>query len=355
MNPITRLEILKLTYCGFSAKIVETNKVVYCWKFPPTVGVTKIPNMSTISSPHQLTPDSHIRRDTFVQFVSSQSTRQSNGKWKGGAWGTNNFTVTSTSWFPGMYIGDVIECNQIHQGIVKYSPKPFDGSETIIPNTEDCAFSCNGIWKGNLYAFYMTDNIMPQKATDKLWIWGSKRMESLRIKILRRGSGPDVDFASKIAPAAGEHLEPGLPADRIAQAIWTITQEINIPKSTLSKCFLIPLGKYSDDGRDPRYWTYSTCQDGIQVEFGIPRQSSTEADILYIETEDDVTPPEEEAKPVDQMEISKKYWVGINDIFDVYPESDWMLEDHMRFIPDSINCIKAFRALSVDEKAQYKM
>jgi hypothetical protein len=346
----TKLEILKLTYCGFSAKIIGTNKVVYCWKFPPTVGATKIPNITTISSPYQLTPDSHIKRKTFIQFISSPSTRQPNGQWKGGSWGTNNFTITSATWFSEMYIGDQIEFNQIHQGIVKYSPKPFDGSEIIISQTENCALSCNGYWNGKFYSFYMTDNIMPQKATDKLWMWGNA--SSLKIKVMTRGSGPDVDFPNRIAPAAGEHLEPGQSDEARAQVLFAINQEIGIPESTLSQCYLLSLGTYEEPGRDPRYWKYSAIQDGEIVEFGIARESLSVAHILYIETADDVAPDETEQE--DKKEIKAKRWENVYGIFDKYPESEWMLEDHMRFIPDSIKCIDKFKQLSLEEKAQLK-
>jgi hypothetical protein len=352
MSDINQLEILKLTYCGFSAKIIETNKVVYCWKFPPAVGTTQVPNLKVVSNSSDLVSDSHVRKETFEQFVKSNQTRQVNGLWKGGAWGINNFTVTSENWFPGMYVGNKIHVQLMHQGIVKHSQKPFDGTETIISNTENCALSCNGIWNEKPYAFYMTDNIMPQRATDKLWMWGNKSSLSLRIKVMTRGSGADVDCPSRIAPTAGEHLEPGQSDEVRAQVLFAINQEIGIPESTLSQCYLLSLGTYADSGRDPRYWKYSAIQDGVIVEFGIARESLSVAHILYIETTDDVAP--EETEQEDKKEIKAKRWENVNSIFQNYPESEWMLEDHMRFIPDSIKCIESFKQLSSEEKAKLK-
>ncbi len=353
MSALTELEILKLTYCGFSAKIVGTNKVVYGWKYPPTIGATRVPNLSSSSTAEELESDARVDREVFVDFVKSQQTRQVNGAWKGGSWGINNFTVTSMDWFPGMYVGDRIVYQIAHKGICKYSPKPFDESQTLIPNSEQTAWSCNGTWNDKTCGFYMTDNPMPQRATDKLWMWGcSKNPLNLRIKVLRRGSGPNVDCPNRIAPAAGEHLEPGQSDELRAQVLFAINQEIGIPQSTLSKCYLLDLGTYATPGRDPRYWTYSAIQDGKVVTFGIPRESSSVAHILYIETEGDVEP--EETEQEDKTEIQSKWWQSVYGVFDSHPESDWMLEDHMRFIPDSIKRIEEFGLLNLEAKQKFK-
>jgi hypothetical protein len=345
MSRTNTLEILKLTYCGFSAKVAGTEKVVYCWKYAPIIGATTVPNFNSPSSPEQLRPDSHIRREVFVDFIKSPETRQLNRSWKGGVWGLNNFTVSSSTWFPGMYIGDTFECHLIHNGILR--------SQSIVPNSEHTAWTCNGIWNGQAYTFYMTDEPMPQKATDKLWMWGcANNPGKLRIKVLKRGNGPDVDCHGKNAPAAGEHLEPGQSNDAREQALFAINQEIGIPETTLSKCYFLPLGTYDSPGRDPRYWTYTTIQDDELVKFGFERYSSSEAHILYIETDGDVEP--EETEQEDMEEIKLKWWESVYTIFESYSESDWMLEDHMRFIPDSTKRIELFSHLSPEEKSNYR-
>jgi hypothetical protein len=345
MNSTNKLQVLKLTYCGFSAQVIGTEKVVYCWLFPPVLNTTKAPDFNSPSSSEELRPDSHIHKEVFVDFIKSPETRQVNGTWKGGVWGANNFTVSSTKWFPGMYIGDMFDCELTHVGILK--------SQAILSNSEKTAWTCNGMWNGQFYTFYMTDNLMPQKASDKLWMWGCKNNpRKLRIKVMKRCSGPDIDFHGKNAPTAGEHLEPDQSNDERELALFAINQEIGIPKTTLSKCYFLPLGTYDLPGRDPRYWSYSTIQDNIVVTFGLERPSSSEAHILYIETDDDVEP--EETEQEDTEEIKKKWWESVYTIFKSYSESDWMLEDHMRFIPDSTNRIERFSRLSLEEKLQFK-
>jgi len=352
------LQILKLTYCGFSAKIVGSNKVVYGWKFPPTVGNTQVPNFLANSSAEELKSDSHVSRETFCQFIRSEQTRQANGSWKGGSWGENNFTVTSNDWFPGMYVQDKLSCELVKAGIIKFSPVAFTDEQVIVADSEQSAWSCNGILNGKRYAFYMTDNPMPQRASDTLWMWGcnssdevlKQTCDDLKVMVLTRGTGRNVDCGGKKAPAAGEHLEPGQPDDERSQVVFATIQEIGIAKETLSKCYIIPMGTYNAPGRDPRYWTYSAIQNDQIVTFGIPRDSSSIARILYIES--DVKP--ETISHEDTKEIAGKKWTRVFSIFDKYPESEWMLEDHMKFIPDSIGLIREFRAKSQEEKEKFK-
>lgn len=353
-----QLEILKLTYCGFSAKIIGTDKVVYGWKFPPTVGNTQVPDLNLSSSAEELTGDSHVSKETFVQFVKSEQTRQANGSWKGGSWGENNFTVTSNDWFAGMYVQDQLQWELVKTGIIKFSPSSFASDQIIIPGTELSAWSCNGIFNGKSYAFYMTDNPMPQKASDTLWMWGCNSndeayreiCDDVKVMVMTRGVGLNVDCGGKKAPAAGEHLEPGQPDDERSQVVFATIQEIGIAKETLSKCYIIPMGIYNSPGRDPRYWTYSAHQNGQLIYFGIARESSSIARILYIES--DVKP--ETISHEDTKEIKGKKWVRAYSIFDKYPESEWMLEDHMKFIPDSIGLIRDFRAKSQEEKEKLR-
>ena len=80
MSAPTELEILKLIYCGFSAKIVGTNKVVYGWKFPPTIGATRVPDLASISTAEELESDSHVNREVFVDFVKSWCDKINNNK-----------------------------------------------------------------------------------------------------------------------------------------------------------------------------------------------------------------------------------------------------------------------------------
>ena len=56
----------------------------------------------------------------------------------------------------------------------------------------------------------------------------------------------------------------------------------------------------------------------------------------------------------DMEEIKSKWWESIYTIFESYSEADWMLEDHMRFIPDSTKRIELFSHLSPEEKSNYR-
>lgn len=349
-----RLTITKLMYCGFIGRIEGQNKVVYCIKYPSLD--TKKPNFESESKPEELETDEHIEKSTFIDFVNSEETRQANGMWKGGRWGSNNFTVTSENWLPGLWIGDTLEITLIKEGIIKYKASFFNIDDEIIKNTEDKAISSNAIWKNNIYPIYITDDIMPQKACDKLFIWCSPN--KTMIKVMRRGFGPNVDSPNRIIPAAGEHLEPDQNLESRSHILWTINQEIGIPESTLNECYLLNLGDYSDDGRDPRYWSYSSIQpksffsERNIVEFGVKRYSTTNAQILLLLTDDNVEPLE--IMHEDHEEIKSKWWEDINTILDNYNENEWMLEDHMKFIPDAINKINEFKQYDNLIKETYK-
>lgn len=356
MNPFD-ITITQITYCGFSAVIPATNKVIYGSKYPPNSGTVK-PNFDFIDRAPKC--DNHVKRETFVNFIQSNSSRQADGRWKGGQWGDNNFTVTSDNWFSGLYIGDTIQVTIVAEGIIKFSPNTFSLDHTnqnqlIIPDTKSKALSCIGTWNSNQYNFYMTDNPMPQDASDKIFIWSSPK--DTMIKVMRRGVGKNVDSPQRKIPCAGEHIEPDQKQDDRAQAILALNQEIGIPESTLSKCYIISLGEYADPGRDPRYWTFSAIQDETIIEFGVERPSKTKAHIIYIQTEDDVEP--KEVDPTDTEEICAKWWANIHTILDpIKPgqnvEDDWMMYDHMRFIPDSIKKLEWFNKLSTQEKEKYR-
>lgn len=344
----------KITYCGFSAVIPSSNKVIYCHKYPPNSGTIK-PNFDNIDQVANF--DNHVRRETFIKFINNTSSRQANKRWKGGQWGENNFTVTSENWFSGLFIGDTIEVAILAEGIIKFSPSAYQTDTTyqIISGTESKALTCVSTWDGSTYNFYMTDNVMPQDASDTLFVWSSPK--KTMIKVMRRGKGKNVDSPARKIPCAGEHVEPGQKEDDRSRAMEDLNQEIGIPSKTISLCYLIPLGEYADPGRDPRYWTYSEFQDGKIIEFGFERASKTKARIVFIETEDEVEP--HEVDPEDTNEIGAKWWADINTILNSSKpgeniEDDWMLEDHMRFIPDTINKLEWFKQLSKEEKESYR-
>ena len=354
-NELSHLELIvyKLMYCGFTALIKGTNKIVYCAQYPAFKGTSK-PDFNVPSTEEELTPDSHITRDTFANFITSSDVRQVDGKWKGGRWGTNNFTLTGTKWLPTLYVGDTLSISVVKEGIVKYNGQPFTDNSTILPNTEINALSCNAHWDSMVYPLYMTDNPMPQYAIDTLFMWVRPNPDNnlLLLKCMRRGEGPNVDSPHTIIPAGGEHLQPENDTDRRQQALFSINEEIGIPPETVSQCYFLSLGTFNDEGRDSRYYKYSALQDGEIVYFGVNRFSSTDASILLLVSEDDVEP--KEVTPEDTTEINSKWWENVYTFLSKHPDEEWMLKDHQKFIPLAIQKVEEFLTLQHQERELLK-
>ena len=213
----------------------------------------------------------------------------------------------------------------------------------MIDNTVGKAWSCNATFNGTTYGIYLTDNIMPQVARDVLFVWTNKSGNTF-IKLLTRGNDPlSVDMPGRIIPGAGEHMEPGKDINVKKGVLRTIKEELGIPKTTLTQCYLLPLGKYGEQGRDPRYHTY----DGGK--WGLVRKSETDAHVLYIKSDTDVEPTE--IAPGDTTEINKKWWTPLASVLTDYPIDRWMIADHRKFIPDTISVLSSFNMLSeTDQK-----
>jgi hypothetical protein len=360
-NTQLKLQVLKLMYCGFSARVLDTDKVVYCAQYPAFNGTTK-PNLNVASSEDELTADTHITVEEYIDFITSSDIRQANGNWKGGPWGTNNFTLTGGRWLSGLYVNDIIDITFTKEGIVKYNGQVFTDESMILPNTENSAWSCNALWQTVMHPLYITDNPMPQFATDTLFMWAKinpdNTLKNLLLKVMRRGEGPNVDCPRTIIPAGGEHLQPEHGTDKRQQALFTINEEIGLPIETINQCYFLNLGVFNDNGRDPRYWKYSmkvnneNHENNKIVESGVNRLSSTNANILLLMTYDDVEP--KEVTPEDTNEINSKWWENVHDILTNHPDKDWMLKDHQKFIPASIQKVQEFLSLSPNEREVFK-
>jgi len=343
------LKYLKPMYCGFSARIVCTNKVVYVSQYGPTGG-TIIPIIGIESSEEELKPDDHVRIATFSRFIDSKDVYQTNGRWKGKQYGRNNFTLTSQNWLSGLWVNDQIEITVIKEGIVKYDGKPFTDTSIILNST--LGVSCNSLWNNQIYPVYLTDNPPPQRASDTIVIWYNELHKKMLIKMLRRGSGYNVDSPGTIVVSGGEHKQLENGEDARNQALITINEEIGLPLETINKCFFLPLGIYNSEYREGRYSKFSMIQDGNIVECGIDRNSESDAHILLLITEDDVIP--KECDHTDKHEITSKWWEDIYCVLNKYPTTEFMLEDHRKFIPDSIKKVHEFLILSQEERNIYK-
>lgn len=338
-------KVNNLSYCAFSF-VTSGEKVLYVQKFPPAVG-TNAPNLMKPSTDEEQ-KIVLVNKDTVVQFWLSDSSVQPNGSWKGGRWGKSNLPTIDPTWMTGVFICDKVTVTVVKNGIIKFNGgKSFTDEMPIIPGSENTAWSCNISFNDNVYGAYLTDSIMPQKANDVLFVWENKSGQQF-IKLLYRGYSDNIDMPRRMMPGAGEHMEPGKDVKVKAGVLRAINEEIGIPESTLTDCHLLNLGTYSSEGRDPRYWIYHT-NTGT---FGMKRGSETNGYVIYLKSDTDIAP--KEVAPIDTEEVNTKWWVLLGSVLTDYSDDRWMILDHKKFIPDTINAIDAFKKLSPENQAAAK-
>ncbi len=356
--------VLSIGYGMFAVKLESEDfkKVIYVHKYPPIVGSTKIPDFSVqtpISDINSLLSGVNLRKETLLNFWSSKSLYQANGDWKGGEWGSNNLCTTDVNWCTGAFIGDKVSIDLVKYGIIPYKTrlsKPFGKDDEIIVGSESATLSCNvtitldGTEK--TYSCYVCDEPMGQNALDVLFIWKNKKGKRF-VKILRRGNPhPNVDMPLLQMPGAGEHREPGNNISFKSEVLRAVKEEIGIHESTLMDCYLIPIGIYDDDKRDPRYWSYSAEQDGQIIEFGIKRKSNTNVYVLYIESDSDTEPIE--ADPTDFIEVGSKKWVDL-DNHTLANKELWMIPEHSTYFTSARIILDRFDDLSIEHKLPKKI
>lgn len=341
--------VIKILYCGIVVKL--GNKILYISKFPPVPGYTSIPYFLNQSSEDELKPD-NITEDEYLEFWSNKSSVQENLTWKGGSWGPNNLPLTDPQWLTEIFINHICYIKVIKQGIIK-KKNIFKDTDEIILGTEQNAYSCNIVFNSNEYACYITEQPPPQIAIDVLFIYGNR--DKKMIKLLRRGDGPNVDMPGKIAPGAGEHVEVkdmnGGEIKIKEGVLRALHEEIGVNDGVLLNSYLIKIGDYSKDGRDPRYWEYSTIgKDGEFKTFGVNRPSKTSCYVLYFESE--VEP--QEVQHLDIEEINSKFWYPLDQVLKIKID-DWMIFDHRSMIVDTIKILKEFDRFSNREKESFRM
>lgn len=362
-------EIISLGYNVIGLYLNRFNKIVYIHKFPPIVGSESVPDMLNISETEEelntYKIDKELRIETLKNFWSSKDLYQANGDWKGGEWGSNNLPTTDTTWCTGSFIGNKIKLQLVKEGIIPYKTKlskPFESSDEIIYESDRTAWSSNiTIFsddkdkdknKDKTYSGYVCDKPMGQKAIDVLFVWKNSNSKRF-VKILRRGnSHPNVDMPGLQMPGAGEHREPGNKINFKSEVLRAISEEIGIDQDTLTNCYLLSIGSFVNDKRDPRYWKFSTDQDGKIIEFGIKRKSSTDVYVLYLDSNSNSEPKESE--PLDMIEVDSKRWVSLDSTI-LSNKEIWMIPEHSLYFSNTIKILNRFDELTVEHKISKKI
>lgn len=335
----------KIFYCGFSVVVDMGNgeyKIIYISKYPPINSLS--PDFTKMSPVEDCYPDT-ISKEGYINFIRSDEPRQVNGNWKGGIWGDNNFTITGTYWFPGLFIGDTIIIRKIRDGIIPYQ-NDFNTID-IITNSDNEAWSCLSSWNNFDYQCYATDESVSQYANDVFFCRLSDNSDNPNkyIKMLKRGEGINIDFQHKITCCSGEHIQKD-DIDYRESIIRTVKEELGLPDNTILKCYLLKLVDDDRLGRDPRYVKYSTMDNGSEVEFGIDRNSLSNVYALVIQSDIE---PEEDIQS-DTEEINNKWWEDINDVLKRVPEEEFMLETHFEYLQLFNDALDKFIKLPDHEK-----
>lgn len=395
-----QVKVIDLGYNLIVGCIVGTNKSIYIHKYPPAMNTTKKPDITNIfdhvdqavhvnQAIHVKHLNPMLKKETLINFWTSQELYQANGDWKGGEWGSNNLPTTSENFCSGVFIGDTLELSVIKCGIIPYLSrlsKPFEPEDQIIQSSEDLAWSSNISRKVSLspnpnpglnpslnpspspspnpslnpslnpssdltYSCYVCDSPMPQSAIDVLFVWENSLGEKY-VKILRRGnSNPNLDMPNLLIPGAGEHREPGNGICIKSDALRAIHEEIGIDESVLSSSYLIPVGTFDKEKRDPRYWSYSVIQDSQMIKFGPERKSESVVYVLYIKTETAEKPKEIDCG--DKIEIENKYWIKLNSPI-LSNRELWMIPEHSYYFEHASAAIELFNKSSDVYKEQHR-
>lgn len=334
----------------------------YCIHFfPPADNSTEEPQYNSTKPIHH--SDSHIRKETYINFWLSQDEYQANGNYKGGQWGSENLPTLNSKWMTGVYIDDIVTIEHVTNGIIPFNKKfgsafQLDDAQFMVPNSEKSCWSCNLNYNGKVYSGYVCDGPMPQKAIDVMVACINNLMQ-IFITILTRGlPKPNLDMPSlpnkpKRMPGGGEHKEPGKDIKIKSGVRRCMNEECGFDPNKLINSYLLSIGKFNERGRDPRYDTYCWTQDDEVVHFGIERESETELFVFLIQSESEELP--KHMPHLDEIEIGSKVWKLIDDPEFSKPENKnmWMIPEHGTYLPIAKQRILDFMALTTDEKKQF--
>jgi hypothetical protein len=346
--------IVHISYASFGVLLDDYSKVVYVHRFPPVEGT--VPNLDEESDIEEC-KEQDITVEEFINFWSDPSQKQVNGNDKGGSWGLDNFIYCST-WMTQGFIGKRVEIEFMANGILNFdfSGKPFTSNSVVRHGSENTTWSCNVTLEetGKTYSSYILDYYMGQYANDVLFVWHDPDTNIKLVKILKRGNAPTVDMQNKYMPGAGEHLEPGEKLKFKNNVKRSVEEEMGAG-DILEKSFVISLGKFDDENRDPRYAPYTTIkQDGTQKTFGAPRYSTSNGYVLYYKGDAPKLKQASDTTEVVEMGPNEKKWLPL-DTLDT-TEDNWMMADHAKIVQRTKETLIEFDLLSpeVQEEFRYK-
>jgi hypothetical protein len=354
--------VIEVVSSVINAETQLNEQRVYCIHFfPPADNSTREPQYNSVK-PIPIS-DSHIRKETFINFWLSQDEYQANGNYKGGQWGSENLPTLNSKWMTGVYIDDIIIIEHVTNGTIPFNKRfglqfQLDDTNSVISNSELSCWSCNLHYNGKIYSGYVCDGPMPQKALDVMIACINNSMD-IFITILTRGLPksnldiPSLPNKPKYMPGGGEHKEPGKDLKIKSGVRRCMKDECGFDPNELTNSYLLSVGKFNERGRDPRYDTYSYIQDGEIVNFGIERESETELFVFLLKSDSEKLP--KHMPHLDEIEIGSKAWKLIDDPEFSKPENKnmWMIPEHGTYLPIAKQRILDFMALTPDEKNQF--
>ena len=346
--------IVNISYASFGVLVDDYQKVVYVHRFPPIEGTTVIPILDE-SSEIEECKQQDVTVEEFTSFWSDKSQKQVNGNDKGGSWGLDNLIYHST-WMTGGFIGMIVDIEFMANGILNFdfSGKPFTSNSVVRHGSVNSTWSCNVTLEetGMTYSSYVMDYYMGQYANDVLFVWHDIQTDTKFVKILKRGNAPTVDMQNKYMPGAGEHLEPGERL-KFKNSLKRASQEELGVDDFLEKSFVISLGKFDDESRDPRYDVYTMIsENGVEKSVGAKRYSSSNGYVLYFRGDAPKLKQALDTTEVIDMGPNEKKWLPL-DTLDT-TDDKWMMADHAKIVEKTKITLAEFDLLSPEVQENYR-
>ncbi len=315
--------------------------------------------------------------EEVINWWTSPQVFSDDGKYKGGSYSYTNLPLSDPEWMKGCSLseGYTFRAELIHKGLIPFNPKripkfgPFELNENILPGSENWVWSMNlTLPSGEVYGAYacfcaktFADTgryvPMPQEACDVLLLVdnssdvtcsnGSRIITHDTVtKIALRAINPNTDIGGTLISASGEtktSKDHGKLHESIIRAIQE-EQGLNITNLLTARIF--NLGTRDDNGRDPRYYTYSLMsKDRDLIHFGFPRYSKTNVFAILVTF---VDPEIKDLPHTDIEEIAKTSWVKLSEARKI-PSHKFFIPENKTYLDDAYKLIEDLNTLSANE------